>query len=367
MEAMLDEERREVLALLEGTKPRAPSSLGARSPSPYSSPRSPMRSMLDVGEDSPPPSGLSSSPENNKRSPPRNLPVRSMLDVDNGPVRSMLDVGASAPPPAMKQVFSNPTSPIETNHRAHIANSSHHPRSLSDASSKPVDFGPRSSLNKLDPTLEYQFSDIITTNTGHALPKRVSQGGKRNSGSMAQVMRGNDLVLPGDKGRHHSVGGPSTRGNNKSRSPALRGVRSSSPANAANALLGRQLSPAGRALIDESLDLTNAYRRLSDANLARSQGSLAELGRRKRSDEVSSGRMVKDYLSPDGDLLEESSDEHEGSSSEDEERGRKTARNFEGPGSSNSPTGKALDKNARKTLSLLAAAEEEREYTPWIP
>ncbi|EOO03698.1 putative usp domain-containing protein [Phaeoacremonium minimum UCRPA7] len=70
--------------------------------------------------------------------------------------------------------------------------------------------------------------------------------------------------------------------------------------------------------------------------------------------------MVKDYLSPDGDLLEESSDEHEGSSSEDEERGRKPARSFEGTASGKSPTGEVLDKNARKTLSLLAAAEEER-------
>ena len=49
MEAMLDEERREVLALLEGTQPRAPTSIEARSPSPLSTPRSPVRSMLDIG------------------------------------------------------------------------------------------------------------------------------------------------------------------------------------------------------------------------------------------------------------------------------------------------------------------------------
>lgn len=61
MEAMLDEERREVLALLEGTsnpRPKSLSALGARSSSPYTTPRSPVRSMLDIGEGPPPPALL---------------------------------------------------------------------------------------------------------------------------------------------------------------------------------------------------------------------------------------------------------------------------------------------------------------------
>jgi hypothetical protein len=105
--------------------------------------------------------------------------------------------------------------------------------------------------------------------------------------------------------------------------------------------------------------MSNAYRRLSDAHLARSRGSLSQFGtRRKRSEDLAgSGRLKKDYLSPDGDLLEDSSDDRGGSSSEDEgERGRKTARTFEDdPGANNT----ALNE-PRKTLSLLAAAEEER-------
>lgn len=57
MEAMLDEERQEVLALLEAgssnNKSRDARSLGNRSPSPYTTPRSPVRSMLDIGDDPP--------------------------------------------------------------------------------------------------------------------------------------------------------------------------------------------------------------------------------------------------------------------------------------------------------------------------
>ena len=56
MEAMLDEERREVLALLEGQKAKRqkpPSLLEGRSSSPIASPRSPVRSILDIGQDVP--------------------------------------------------------------------------------------------------------------------------------------------------------------------------------------------------------------------------------------------------------------------------------------------------------------------------
>ncbi|KAK4176817.1 hypothetical protein QBC36DRAFT_213150 [Triangularia setosa] len=341
MEAMLDEERREVLALLEGpqaSRPsRGPSSIGDRSPSPFT-PRSPVRSMLDIA------------------------PVRSMLDVDTrppAPVRSMLDVDS---PPSTKQVLSTPSSPIEhTGSRNLLAPSQPgHPRSMSDAAMRPADFGPRANPRH-DPTLDYQFGGIITNHAGAAMPKRVTMGGKRPS-VMAEVMRGNDvsgLVLPGDRGRH-SIAGPSyssRKAGNKSRSPNNRlGLRSHSPH---NALLGRPLSPAGRSMLgdNQTVDYNNAYRRLSDAALARSGGSLGELGRRKKSDDASSnGRLAKDYLGPDGEFVEESSDDSGGNSSEEDERGRKSARSFDKKpqGSSESPEAK------RQVRSLLAAAEEER-------
>jgi nucleotide-binding universal stress UspA family protein len=366
MEAVLDEERRDVLALLEPSAQRVVMSINQRSPSPFT-PRSPVRSMLDVSDSARPP--IVPVPiQPAQRSPPRPTPaVRSMLDIDSPPpppptVRSMLDV-ESPPPTAMKQVFSNPTSPIDTTFRAPAANHVGHPRSLSDAATRPADFGPRSSARGLlspDPMNDYQFSDIITNSAGNTMPKRVSQAPFFNRGarsSMAEALQ--------------TLGQPSGgRMGNKSKSPRGRlGGRSSSPG--VGLLQPRHLSPAGRAIVAENkgMNFDNAYRRLSDANMARSGGSLSELGRRKRSDDLAgSGRLAKSYLTPDGDELpeEESSDDHHGSSSDDDEdaeRGRKAARSFN-PSSTepeDDPTSPGSDTaGKRQTLSLLAAAEEER-------
>ncbi|KAK3332044.1 hypothetical protein B0T19DRAFT_93275 [Cercophora scortea] len=378
MEAMMDEERREVLALLEGaqpTRPRAPSLLEGRSPSPFTTPRSPVRSMLDIGDDPPSPTSPRSARVNayTKQRSQSLAPVRSMLDVDSPPlppVRSMLVVDSPPPSiPSPRQALSHPSSPVETNSRAHAANQALPPRSMSDAAMKPADFGPRSSGSRLDPT-DYQFGGIITHSTGHTLPKRVTQGGKRQgpgASSMAEVMRGNDvssLVLPGDKGRHYSLSAAPPRiQKSKSKSPHSRlSLRSNSPH---INLPDRPLSPAGQALVAETMNYDNAYRRLSDAALARSGGSLSEFGRRKRSDDAGNGRLAKDYLSPDGDLLVEDSSEDGGSSSEDEvERGRRAARSYDragaGHGISPQSTGSISPETKKTAQSLMAAAEEER-------
>ncbi|KAK3402201.1 hypothetical protein B0T20DRAFT_133986 [Sordaria brevicollis] len=379
MEAMLDEERREVLALLEGSngqgsRSRAGSTFEDRSPSPFTTtPRTPVRSMLDIGDDhllspgspSPLPPPISPMLSHAKTASPTYLaPVRSMLDIAPSPakpVRSMLDIPAATS--SSRTPLSSPNSPIEPK-----SYNGQHPRSMSDAGLKPVDFGPRASARS-NPMSSYQFGDIITNpnHTGTALPKRVTQGGKRQSSSMAEVMRGNDvnsLVLPGERGRHTSLPGatiPAPRPSNKSKSKSPHGrtgMRSKSPH---ELLAERQLSPAGRALLDEALDykMHTAYRHLSDAALVRSGGSLADVTLRKKSDDTpGSGRLVKDYLSPDGDPLVEDSSEDNGSSSEDEsDRGRKAARN------SAESVGKSASEPAtgnRQVKSLLAAAEEER-------
>lgn len=320
MEAMLDEERREVLALLEGSNVQESRSRAG----------TPVRSMLDIAP-----------------SPAK-------------PVRSMLDIPAAI---SSRTPLSSPNSPIEPK-----SLNGQHPRSMSDAGLKPVDFGPRASARS-NPMSSYQFGDIITNpnHTGTALPKRVTQGGKRQSSSMAEVMRGNDvssLVLPGERGRHTSLPGPSIpapRPSNKSKSKSPHGrtgMRSKSPH---ELLAERQLSPAGRALLDEALDykMHTAYRHLSDAALVRSGGSLADVTLRKKSDDApGSGRLVKDYLSPDGEPLVEDSSEDNGSLSEDEsDRGRKAARNStENVGKSGSEPAQGN----RQVKSLLAAAEEER-------
>ncbi|KAF6837699.1 usp domain-containing protein [Colletotrichum musicola] len=358
MEAMLDEERRDVLALLEGTANRpswnATSPVSARSPSPYTSPRSPVRSMLDIGDDS----GL--------KSPARTtvvpvVPVRSMLDIDvpRPPVRSMLDIDT---PPPTQVASAGPSSPVESR--------APHPRTFSDSHSGPKpSFGPRAPINRLDPTSDYQFSDIATNNIGQAMPKRNTQGGKKSSGVMADVMRGNEIpgiVLPGDRARHSSIatnplvssGRSSSRGQgSKSKSPHGRlSMRSPSPN-----VSGRFQQIPGTAVLDDGrvVDITTAYRKLSDANLAFSGGGLSELAARKKSnaDDRSSGRLTKDYLSPDGEELEESSDEENSFSDEEQHRGRKMSPRAIDTGAKSPDAGKEGD---RKTLSLLAAAEEER-------
>jgi nucleotide-binding universal stress UspA family protein len=389
MEAMLDEERKEILALLEGNTVsrslQSQSPLGMRSASPYASPRSPVRSMLDIGDDT-----ASISSTGAKKSPPRMapmVPVRSMLDFDSpppppaaAPIRSMLDVDSPSPP-LTRQLHSGPTSPIDLNTRTHGANNTVHPRSLSDsAPPKPSSFGPRSSVTRLDPTAEYQFSDIYSSNTAApSMPKRntqlgKNQGGKRSMGVMADALRGNDIALPGDRGRHHSVAGPSIRPGNKSKSPHNRlGLRSNSPHASllSNSVKGGSNS-GNMFMLDDGrvVDLSNAYRRLSDANLVFSGGTLSQLPSRKRSgqqDDGFPGRLEKDYLSPDGEELEDSSDDDHQTSSEDEgERGRrKDPREFEDDAASEpvkpKPAVTSASKPARKTLSLLAAAEQERQ------
>lgn len=292
------------------------------------------------------------------------IPVRSMLDigVPSGPVRSMLDIDTSAP----KQIASaGPSSPVESR--------APHPRTFSDSHSQKPSFGPRASANRLDPTADYQFSSISTNNIGQAMPKRNTQGGKKPAGVMAEVMRGNDIpgiVLPGDRARHGSIasnpiigGRSSSRGQgSKSKSPHGRlSMRSRSPN-----VSGRLQQIPGTAVLDDGrvVDITTAYRKLSDANLAFSGGGLSGLAGRKKSngDEAGVGRLTKDYLSPDGEELEDSSDDDAHSSSDEEnQRGRKMSTRS---GDTGAKSPDALDKGDRKTLSLLAAAEEERKWPP---
>jgi len=361
IDAMLDMERQEVLALLESKSQgsASPERERIRSSSPYAAaPHSPVRSMLDIEEED----------DSVRTAPGNQAPVRSMLDVDGpvattqAPVRSMLDLNRPSPPASTHRSVS-PISPGTAEPRFSSSQSmgALHPRSMSDAAMKPSNLGGRSS-SRNDRTSEYQFSGILSHNTGApGQAKRTSSSGKRLShgNSLGEALRGADLSslqLGGDRGRHSSIG--SRLG--QSKSPHGRwDARSRSPATFSSKL------SSNKTMLDDgqTLDLSNAYRRLSDANLAFSSGSLASLPMRKRSDDAGEGRLVKDYLGPDGEHLE-SSDEEEPYSSDDEDRGRKTAPRALNPrargdsrdSKSRSPSGPA----ERKSLSLLAAAEAER-------
>lgn len=274
-----------------------------------------------------------------------------------------------SPPPSASSangVLSTPASPVlQSNQLAHASNSSH-PRHMSDVSSQPVRFGPRS-VAAHDPINQFKFGDIVTTG-GQILPKRVFQGKKKDlqqqqQNAMSHVARGSDIpslpAFPGDRGRH-SVAGPSVRQGSKSRSPGGRlGIRSGSPGNPL--ISGRTLSPASRALLQDKnfpeLDMSNAYRKLSDMNRLRAGGMLAStVGRKKSDDQPGGGRLVKDYWDPDDDgLLDDSSDEEAHSTDEEAERGRKADRDY-------TDRLKTFPGAGREVKSLLAAAEEEREF-----
>ncbi|CAI6098035.1 hypothetical protein V2G26_008927 [Clonostachys chloroleuca] len=355
IDAMLDMERQEVLALLENKPKEAPPpEQERRTASPYATGRSPVRSMLDIEEE---------GPGEIKTSPTTQPPVRSMLDLDT-PLPSIVKKTSAE---SSKLPISTPSSPTGSAFKIRSASQSSHHRSMSDAGYKPADFGPRAT-NRADITADYQFSGIYNNLGGNQLPLRASQKKKKSSSSsskkaipssLGEALKGADLSglqFPNERGRNNSLGGLPSRLGNQSKSPHNRlGSRSRSPAT-----FGPQLVPGKAYLADGGVvDINSAYRRLSDVHLLNSSGTLAQLPMRKRNDEVGEGRLVKDYLGPDGEHLG-SSDEEDAYSTDDEDRGRKKTPRTLNPDAKGEGDGDGA-KGERPTLSLLAAAEEERK------
>ncbi|KUJ22090.1 uncharacterized protein LY89DRAFT_576764 [Mollisia scopiformis] len=356
LEAMLDEERRDVLALLEASsKAKAAAKAAERASSPFANQRMPVRSMLDVGDA---PSVRRSSAGSGSPSSTRK-PVRSMLDITSPPlspppIRSMLDVSSNSNGNSSSNekvhttvsTRSAQTSPTDPNQRT----KTQHPRSLSDAASRPSEFGPRSSSGRKEDA--YQFSGYLPTNLGAVMPKRNTQGGKKSSlpNAMSEVFGSRD------RGRHSIASTGIGMGNSKSKSPHNRfSLRSSSPSLGSDTDL----------VLDNGtvIDSNNAYRKLSDANLAQSKGGLsvlAEKSQRRRAannvgDGPSGSRLQKDYTVADGEHGLSSDDD-----SDEEGRGRKKTMR-KGSDNEKSTLGMGRAKGPRTALSLMAAAEEERQ------
>jgi hypothetical protein len=378
MEAALDEERKEVLALLEGEKKAnrkhrgSMSSTGSagsaeriRSSSPFTtSPRSPSRSMLDIAEE---PAGRHASIAGTNTG--ITSPRRSMLDVDNS--SSSGNRGSLSPTYNIHNGKSMDSRVL-------------HPRSLSDASildPEPSFGGKAGRAAKGDATSDYQLSGYSNSNSGGpAAPKRNSFVGKKPLGTsaMAAAMRGEDVPLsPGlyqqkdNRGRNPSI---ASAIGSKSRSPHSRlDVRSSSPH---ESLLSSSGPKGNRLSLDNGtvVDGNTAYRRLSDGNLALAGGSLAGLpGKTQKAHRDSSGtgspeggRLRKDYTYEEEGALADSSDEENEVSSDEETRGRKKAARGEESKTEGSPESKTVGMGRapgpRTSMSLMAAAEEERMY-----
>ncbi len=358
LEAALDEERREVMDILEGrtTSNRngqissSGQTGGLRSPAP------PVKSMLDIGDSSTPKVAPSTAPA------PRVAPQS---------VRSMLDIGAPEP---LRGASKTPSSP-ET---SHTQGSGLH-RARSDAS----EFRPRALTDRetVDPRTDYRFS-MLPSIQNQALPKRVTQGGKK---SIAPIMQGHELGFSHrgrDGGRHNSTAGigagsksPSSRAFNRSQSP------------------GTGLLPGHGKYVTESgkvIDMSTAYRKLNDAALLNSGGGLSNLPSNAAA--ARAGGETGEIVSPNGDVrLQKDYDptegeEDEGDSSEedqqtgssgDEQWGQPGIRGRQRKGTEGSDggtggqdagvhntagmLGMGKTPGPRKAKSLLAVAEEERE------
>ncbi|KAA6414396.1 MAG: hypothetical protein FRX48_01145 [Lasallia pustulata] len=393
LESALDEERREVMNILEGrtTQTRAPaspttSSIGQNAGTAISAPA--VRSMLDIAGPAAPRHGsIAGTGGGAATSTLRNVPT----------TRSMLDLTSSPPPNRYAHSISRPPTNVQSS-------SSGLHRAQSDAASHPPETWPRL-LNDRDravnPTQDYQFG-MLPSIQSQALPKRVTQGRKKQglaTGSMAAIMQGQELgPLPRgrDSGRHNSTAGI-LGGHSKSPSSRLNNRASSPGSSMLNTNSFNLMPTPGKFVTDggKVIDMNSAYRRLSDVALLNSGGNLSNLpGRNTERVRAGSGevispsgglRLQKDYYER-GENMEgaiESSDEDPSSSGEDgwdsqSLRGRRKTRGKRGAGGTDADTedsetdgassggaaagtlGMGRTAGPRKVKSLLAAAEEER-------
>lgn len=262
------------------------------------------------------------------------------------PVRSMLDVGGP--------------------HRAdwsHIGSGSRIPSSP-PPSARSLGGAP------VNPEAQYQF-DFLPTIEAHSMPKRVTQGGKKSAASkpraMSSVYGEQTGLLPShrDRDRHSSLGGlmgkkPGSPDPGRSQSPGGRMLNTNS----------MNLMPTPNKYVTDSgkvIDMSSAYRRLSDAALLRSGGNLSTLPLRKGSDplkgeSVAPGggvRLATDDFGDDEAAVESSDDDTDDSDGDSwgavKRRGRRRTRQS---------NGSEKHGGAKAPKSLLAAAEEERKSVP---
>ena len=380
LEAALDEERREIMELLEGrpSQPRTQQSSLFRTASPAPQ----IRSMLEVDSPAvPKPPSIAGGNMTTTDPPLRSAPLTSGFG-------SMLDPQAPPPSNSFLTLTANKSKPGTSSGSLH--------RTQSDAASHPSEGLPRAGSDRSRNIHEnYQFH-MTPTVQPNALPKRVTQGGKKSGerlNSMASIIQGQELTppsMPRDRGRHNSTAGIL---GSKSKSPSSRlHNRSQSPGSILNTNSFNPMPTPGKFVTDggKIIDMNNAYRRLSDANLLKSGSNLSRApakdpstqNRLNHGETLSpSGevRLQKDYYEDDegAEGAIESSDE-DGTSDEDAwgapgMRGRQKSRKkkisgsretYEGSkfaGKGSGPVGMGRSSGPRMVHSLMAAAEEERE------
>jgi hypothetical protein len=323
LESALAEEAREVMALLEGRQLQSNQPPARnRATSPGGVAQSPVRSMLDIGDPGPVARHASIAGIGAGVTRPGYMhePVRSsMLDPSSPPPMSPRSPPPRSPPPPGRSLM-GPTINVED---------------------------------------EFKF-DMIPRNDIPALPKRVTQGGKKQKSAMSSVYGSEELPYR-PQARHLSFHG----GGHKSMSPGPRGQgRSQSPStrmlnqNSMNLMTtpGKYVSDSGQVI-----DINNAYRRLSDAALLKSGSSLAQLPTKKFNRKTGESqapdggvRLAKDYNAPDEDVID-SSDEGNSDSDADDDSARR------GRGRTRKGSEEQDDDGRSKPKSLLSAVEQERK------
>ncbi|OAX77665.1 hypothetical protein ACJ72_08033 [Emergomyces africanus] len=400
LESALDEERREILDILEGRLNRTQQPSSAR----HASPTPPIRSMLDVAPD--PTSqrrsssavsgagagaGLSLAPPSPHRTAPPSAepsPTEFEHATSSVPLVTSKD-STKSPMSPMSPIFPlsplSPLSPKSPKSPKPPTREEHHLRRGSDTSSHSGSLPePTRRKQGID---EYQF-EMLPSIPSQALPKRVTQGGKKSANhtnnathanSMAAVMSGQELGgLPGftrgrDTMRHGGAVGVAGR---HSKSPSSRLARSRSPGSGLLNTNSFNPKPTPGTFVTDTgkvINLDLAYRRLSNAALSRSGGSLSKFqksstSRERGEDAVSESgdsRLQEDFYSGDEALSGEytSDDDNDDSSSGEEDwnaemqRGRRRSRKK----SDSEENGVSKSGGPQKVRSLLAAADEERK------
>ncbi|KAK2758267.1 hypothetical protein FQN54_004112 [Arachnomyces sp. PD_36] len=380
LEAALDEERIEIMNLLEGRPKQRPTSPGSAHR--HASPAPAVRSMLDVAPDLQSTKSSSATGAAGGAGPASASSSNSSLhkvNTSGHSVRSMLDPTSPSP---LRLTHSTASSPTDS--KAPASREGETLRRSSDAANTLPETRRRFGGKHVDIDQEYSF-EMLPSNPHHAMPKRVSQGGKKSGGGAAHskgamaAMMGGDLgFLPGgftrgrDTGRHNSTVGIGGH----SRSPSSRLGRSRSPGLNNNSF--NMMSTPGKFVTEggKVIDMENAYRRLSNTALSKSRGSLSSRFGRDRGDsgeslsETGEPRLEKDYYGEGGSEAIDTSDEDDEDdySSGDEDwrseipRGRRRHRKKESEnGTTPTPANMGRAKGDRQVQSLLAAAEEERE------
>lgn len=365
LEAALEEERLQVVELLEGPRRASVPPAATRRDVPLTQP--PVRSMLDVS-----PGPL---PARHGSIAGIGVGVTPPSHRGSGPI--ILNEPASSPLRLSSSVASSPTSPERP-----PSGSVDDPSNGSNVVPSESHVADRSGV---DIHSDYKFD--MQPSAPDQGPKRVSQPQAQDrppsravqgKNAVAAVMGGFDLkAIP-----------TLSRGRDSTRRISPRGLSlDSRPSHA-----GRSLSPksarllsanpinlafrAGRLVTDKGkvIDKDSAYRHLSDEAMSRASGSLANLPRpasRQGSDAdgQTDERLEKDMYDSENNPIDTSEEEYDTSSSEDDsslrarrgsKRGRKRSLDLH-----SSAEDDAMDFKSKPPQTLLAAAEEERMFSYW--